>query len=235
MAGFHGGRRICEPETQLHQQPDCIIPFACPQRDGTYIIILGESKEPADLGGPLGTESLGMRDIGQAGNIVLALLDNDEGKDREVVADDATTDGLPLALSGAAGAVARMAFGKQELDTGGQKNTLLHRETLLVVAARDLEDVALELVADRVAGNLLAHALVQENTSAALVIDVDQLLGAIGGVAVEAREKPSAGGLSLFFRFDRVFAIVSRIPTQEVRNPQFFASLPPHLPPIPSL
>jgi len=59
------------------------------------------------------------------------------------------------------------------------KDTLLHWETLLVVATSDLEDVAFELVADAVAGNLLAHFLFHEDAELALIVDFDQLLGAI--------------------------------------------------------
>jgi hypothetical protein len=37
------------------------------------------------------------------------------------------------------------------------EDTLLHRETLLIVTAGDAEDIALELIAKVVAGNFLAH------------------------------------------------------------------------------
>ena len=77
----------------------------------TYIVILAEAEEAADLGGTLGTEALGVDDIGEAGDFVVALLDDGESKDREVHADDAATDGFSLALAGAAGSVARVAFG----------------------------------------------------------------------------------------------------------------------------
>jgi hypothetical protein len=85
-----------------------------------------------------------------------------------------------------------VSLGEEELDTVGEKDTLLHGETLLVVSSGDLEDVALELVADGVTGDLLAHALLHEDTDAALIIDLDELLGAVGGVAVGIRERPSA-------------------------------------------
>lgn len=129
------------------------------RKEHTYIVILGEAEELADLGGALGAEALGVDDVGQAGDVGLALLDDGEGKDGEVHADDAATDGLALALTGAAGAVAGVAVGEEEADTGRVHDTLLHGETLLVVAAGDLEDVALELVADGVTGDLSAHLL----------------------------------------------------------------------------
>lgn len=123
----------------------------------TYIVILGEAEELADLGGALGAETLGVDDVGQAGDVVVALLDNSEGQDGQVHADDAATDGLALALAGAAGAVAGVAVGEQQADTAGVQDTLLHGETLLVVATGDAEDVALELIADGVARDLSAH------------------------------------------------------------------------------
>lgn len=123
----------------------------------TYIVILGEAEETANLAGALGAEALGVDDVGQAGDVGIALLDDGEGEDGEVHAGDAAADGLALALAGAAGAVARVAGGEQEADTAGGHDTLLHGETLLVVATGDAEDVALELIAERVAGNLNAH------------------------------------------------------------------------------
>lgn len=124
---------------------------------GTYIVLLGEAEELADLRGALGSEALGVDNVGQAGDVLLALLDNSQSEDGQVHADDAATDGLALALAGAAGAVAGVAIGQQEADTGGLQDTLLHRETLLVVSTGDAEDVALPLVAEGVGGDLLAH------------------------------------------------------------------------------
>ena len=52
-----------------------------------------------------------------------------------------------------------MAVGEEESDTGRVHDTLLHGETLLVVAASDLDDVALPLVTQAVGGDLSAHLL----------------------------------------------------------------------------
>lgn len=129
----------------------------------TYIVILAEAEEAADLGGTLGAEALGVDDVGQAGNVGLTLLDNGESEDGEIHADDAATNRLAFALTGAAGSVAGVAVGEEEADTGRVHDTLLHRETLLVVATGDAEDVALELVAKVVTGNLLAHLQKEQN------------------------------------------------------------------------
>lgn len=73
-----------------------------------------------------------------------------------------------------------MAFGEEESNTSGMHNTLLHRETLLVVATGDLEDVALELITNAIAWDLSAHSLIHENTQLSLVFDLNKLLAAIG-------------------------------------------------------
>jgi hypothetical protein len=124
----------------------------------TYIILLGEAKELADLGGALWSETLWSNNVGKTWDIGLTLLDDGEGKDREIHGNDATTDGLALALTSAACAVAGVAIGEEKADTGWVHDSLLHWETLLIVASGDLEDVALELIADGVAWNLSAHA-----------------------------------------------------------------------------
>lgn len=153
-----------------------------------------------------------MDDVGEAGDVSITLLDDAEGEDREIHADNAATDRLSLALTGASGSVARVALGKEEADTGRVHDTLLHRETLLVVSTGDAEDVALELIADGVTRNLSAHlpkkkrvsilsvgllstsravagkrvstyALLHEDTELALILNIDELLAAIGRVA----------------------------------------------------
>lgn len=129
------------------------------------VVLLGQIEELADLSRTLGAKTLGEDVVGQAGDVALALLDDNKGEDGDVGADDAATDRLALALTGAAGAVARVTVGKEETDTVGEKDTLLHGETLLVVAASDTEDVALPLIAERVARNLLRDALLVEDTA----------------------------------------------------------------------
>lgn len=114
--------------------------------------------------GTLGTKTLGDSafGVGETGDLLLTLLHDDAVQGLNVRADDAATDGLPTALTRAAHAVARVALTKQEADTVGQQNTLLHRETLLVVTTANAEDVALPLVTKSVDLNVLGHALVVE-------------------------------------------------------------------------
>lgn len=70
------------------------------------VILLVQTEETADLGGTLGTETLGDNGVGQTGQLLLTLLDDAEGQDGKVEVGDSTTDGLALALTSAAGAVA---------------------------------------------------------------------------------------------------------------------------------
>ena len=149
---------------------------------GTHIVFLAETEELADLGGTLGTKTLGVDGVGKAGELGVALLDDGEGKDSKVGGDDAAADGLALALTSAAGAVAGVAVGEEQANTGRVHDTLLHGEALLVVAAGDLEDVALELVANGVAGDFLTHAAVHEDAELALILNIDELLRAVGRV-----------------------------------------------------
>ena len=61
-------------------------------------------------------------------------------------------------------------------------DSLLHGETLLVIAPCDLEHVAGKLGTYAVAGDLGAHAAVHEHAELALIFNLYEFLGAIGGV-----------------------------------------------------
>lgn len=84
------------------------------------IVLLGQTEESSDLCSTLGTQSLGVDNVGQAGDVALALLDDGEGKDGKIVGNNRATDGLALALTSAARSVAGVAVGKEEFDTGGE-------------------------------------------------------------------------------------------------------------------
>jgi hypothetical protein len=147
------------------------------------IVLLAQVEELADLGGTLRAQSLGEDVVGQTRDVVFALLDDNQGEDSDIGADDAATNRLALALTSAARAVARVAVGKEETDTVGEEDTLLHGETLLVVTTSNAENVALPLIANGVSRHFLAHALFVEVAVATLLVDVNQFLGASGGVS----------------------------------------------------
>ena len=129
------------------------------------IVLLAQVEELLDLGSPLGTETAGDGVVGEAGNLALALLDDGHRQNGKVAVDDAAADGLSLALTGAALAVARVALAEQESDTTVGEDTLLHGEALLVVASGDPEDVALPFVAEGGSVDLHAHTLLIEGTN----------------------------------------------------------------------
>lgn len=163
--------------------------------DKTYIIILGEAKELADLGSTLWSETLWVDSVGDTWDVGLSLLDDGESEDGEIHGDNASADGLALALTGAAWAVARVSLGEEEADTGWVHNTLLHWETLLVVSSGDLEDVALELITNGVTWDLSTHALLHEDAELALVLNLDHLLAAIGRLII--RQYSNSASLSI--------------------------------------
>lgn len=211
MSISKGSNIAVEPQTQLY----CRSKQSWRRSyEKTHIIFLAETEEAADLGGTLGSETLGVHGVGETGDVGVALLDDAQGKDGQVHGDDAAANRLPLALTSAAGAVSRVAVGEEQADTGWVHDTLLHGEALLVVASSDAEDVALELVADGVTRDLSTHlsmishvshpilllrryssafvkqsrcaglgatyALLEEDMGLALLLDVEELLAAVG-------------------------------------------------------
>ena len=113
-----------------------------------YIILLREVEELADFSGTLGTETLRQYGVGEAGKFFVTLLDDDKRKDGDIGPNDAATNGLAAPLALAPLTIAGVAIRKEKTDTVGNEDTLLHGEALLVVAARNTEDIALEFVAD---------------------------------------------------------------------------------------
>jgi len=69
----------------------------------------------------LGTKALGngALSISETRNLLLALLHDDAVQSLDIRADNATTDGLPAALTSAAHTVARVALTEEQTDTLG--------------------------------------------------------------------------------------------------------------------
>jgi hypothetical protein len=86
------------------------------------VVLLVETEEATDLGGTLGAETLGDNGVGETGELTLTLLDDAQGKDGKVQTGDGTANGLALALTSAAGAVAAVAVGEEQTGTGGEEN-----------------------------------------------------------------------------------------------------------------
>ena len=133
------------------------------------IVLLGQVEKLPDLGSALGTETSWDSAIGQAGDLSLTFLDDGHGENGQVSVNDASADGFTLALTGTALAVAGVALAEKKADTAGSENSLLHGESLLVVASGDAEDVALPFVTQGGGINLHAHTLLVEGTDLELL------------------------------------------------------------------
>jgi len=140
------------------------------------VILLVEVEKLADVVGTLRSETTGNGAVSEAFNFGITLLEDNKVDGGKVGTDDAATDGLTFALTLSAGAVARSALVEEEGHTDGREHTLLHGETLLVITARDAENVALELFAKFVTLDFSGHALVVEDTELLFVIALDALL-----------------------------------------------------------
>lgn len=134
--------------------------------------------------GTLRTKTLGdsALSVSKTGDLLLALLHDNAVQGLNIRAHNAAADGLPTTLTGAAHTVARVALTKEQANTLRQEDTLLHRETLLVVTTADAKDVALPLVTERVDLNVLRHALVVKAAHQTLVHELERLLRARGRV-----------------------------------------------------
>ena len=72
---------------------------------GNIILTLSEVEGLSNLANSLGTESSGLVDISESGNISITLLEDLEGNDAKVGTADASSDGLSLPLTISSGSV----------------------------------------------------------------------------------------------------------------------------------
>jgi hypothetical protein len=127
----------------------------------SHIIFLCQVEEFADFAGAFGTKTFGVSDIGEAREIIVALLYDHHGKNREIGTDDTSSNRFAFTFTGTTGTIARMALGKEKTNTSGMENTLriseidkkmggyvLHGKSLLVISASDFEDVAFKFIAN---------------------------------------------------------------------------------------
>ena len=126
------------------------------------VLFLGKVKELADLVGSLGAESAGLHLIGETSNLLLSLLNKDEGHDTEVRADDAASNRLALSLTSSARSIALHSLGEEQSHTVVAEDSLHHRETLLVVSSCDTEDVTFEFLTEAITWDFSGDTLVEE-------------------------------------------------------------------------
>merc|ERR1719161_2927147 len=128
-------------------------------------------------------------------DLLLAFLRHDELHDSEIRRCDAAPNALALALTLAAGAISLHTLAEEKTHAVVRQHTLHHREALLVVPARNLEDVAFKLITQRVGRNLGGHALLVEGQELAVVVDLDALLQPRARVADVQLHGSGKGGL----------------------------------------
>jgi len=146
------------------------------------IVLLVQVEELSDLVGSLWSKSSVNNGVGQAGDVVVALSDDDGGEHAQVVVDDATSNRLSLSLAGSAAGVTGGTVLEEESNSVSAENTLFHAETLLVLTTGDPEHVALVLVSEWVGGNLVGDSLLVEVLHLVLIIDFKGFLLAGGRV-----------------------------------------------------
>jgi len=95
-------KKIIKAALQLDRRKLTVLGSECPAvcvHILADIIILRQVEQLPDLGGPLGSPHPGLLGVSQTRQIILTLLDNHQVDNREVLADNATTDRLPPALT----------------------------------------------------------------------------------------------------------------------------------------
>jgi len=146
--------------------------------EAAEILLLVKLQELAQGGSALGVVGLGAVDVGETIDFLSTLLNNDEVKNGDLGGDNATTNGLALAFTSLAGAVARLTLGEQETNTVLSEDTLLHGETLEIVTTSDLKEVTFPVAAEDSTIDNLGDALLNESANDMLILDVEDLLSA---------------------------------------------------------
>lgn len=75
---------------------------------------------------------------------ILTLPDNDQVENAEVGINNAATDRLAFTLTSTARAVTGVTLAEEETHTSLGQHTLLHGETLFVIASADAHNIALQ-------------------------------------------------------------------------------------------
>lgn len=122
------------------------------------VVVLGQVEEFSDLVGSLGSESARLDLVGETGDVLSSLLNNNKVENRKIGTNDATTDGLSLAGTLSSGSEALHVLVEEKSDTSVGKNTLHHGETLLVVTTSNADDIAGPLLTEGVSWDLSGNS-----------------------------------------------------------------------------
>jgi len=90
----------------------------------SHIIFLCQVEEFPDFAGSFGSKTFWVSDIGETREIIVALLYDDNGKNREIGTDNTSSNRFAFAFTGTTRAIARVALGKEKTNTSGVENTL---------------------------------------------------------------------------------------------------------------
>lgn len=139
------------------------------------IIFLGEIEQFPDVVGSFRSQSAGNGAIGQSLDGFTGLR-HDQVQDRNIVTDNATTDGFPFAFTLSTGPVGLVSLLTQQTDAVIAEDTLSHGETLFVIATTDTENVSVEFFSQDTPVHFLGHAAVVEILEPAFVVNLENLL-----------------------------------------------------------
>mmetsp|Transcript_45411 Transcript_45411/g.96639 ORF Transcript_45411/g.96639 Transcript_45411/m.96639 type:complete len:284 (+) Transcript_45411:174-1025(+) len=143
-----------------------------------HVILLSECEKLANLRRTLRTQAAGNLIVGQTGDFLGTLLDDDHVQYSNLVRDNATTARLAvaLALAHAVATAALVTLGHHQPYAVRSEHTLLHRETLLILPSQDLEDVPSKLIAKVSAINLSCEPAVVERPQLLFILNLEHLL-----------------------------------------------------------
>lgn len=150
----------------------------------SQVVGLGQGEELTDLLRTLGSETdrhTGIL-VGQSRDRLGSNLHDLQVNDGKIGSDDASPDGLALALSFSARAVAGVRAIEKKADTSVRQHTLLHGKSLLVVTSADSKDVSSEILGHVLSVHLLSHTFVVERAKLFLIVDLHAKLRSDRGI-----------------------------------------------------
>ena len=150
--------------------------------ESLLVLILLNAVKFSNTSGSLGTKSSGLDLVSESGEFFITLLDDGEGEHSNIGADDAASDGSSLSFSFSLSAISFCSGFEEESDSVSREDSLLHGETVLVEAAVDSEDIALELLSKSIGFNFLAHTFLEKDSAFVVIIDFERLGCAVSGV-----------------------------------------------------
>jgi hypothetical protein len=125
----------------------------------SYIIFLRQVEEGPDLASSLGSKTAWDGLVGQAWDIIIAFLDDDQVQHGQVGINDASSHRFSLAFSLSAWSVAGVTLGQKQTYTGVSQHSLFHWETLLIVTSSDTEHITIPFFTQCSGIYFCAHAL----------------------------------------------------------------------------